>query len=315
MSYKVLASTENMPYAEWLEWRRNGLGGSDASVVCGINRWKSPVELWMEKTGQLNKDDDAGEYAYWGNQLEALVRAEFTKRTGIEVNIVSQLLQSEEYPFMLANLDGECIHPIYGKCLFEAKTCSAFRSAEWDNNVPEEYICQIQHYLAVTGYAGCYLAVLIGGNTFKWMFIERDPELISIIIEMEKVFWDHVQTLTPPPLDGSQASAAFLSQRFPDSVPNSKIELPLDAAILLQQYDDACEQLKQVEEQKTQAENLLKEMLGGNEAGIIGNRLVTWKSITQERLDTRTLKVEHPVLFKKFANQTSYRRFAVKTAS
>ena len=107
MSAKILASTENMAYEDWLEYRKQGIGGSDASVVCGINRYKSPVELWMEKTGQLLAQE-AGEAAYWGTQLEALVRAEFTKRTGIEVKIVSQLLQSEEHPFMLANLDGAC---------------------------------------------------------------------------------------------------------------------------------------------------------------------------------------------------------------
>ena len=61
----ILASTENMPYDEWLEWRKKGIGGSDASVVCGINRWKSPVELWMEKTNQLPYQE-AGEAAYWG---------------------------------------------------------------------------------------------------------------------------------------------------------------------------------------------------------------------------------------------------------
>ncbi len=91
---KVLASTQNMPYEEQLEYRKKGIGGSDASVVCGINKYKSPVELWMEKTNQLPYQE-AGEAAYCGTQLEALVRNEFTKRTGIAVNIVSQILQHE----------------------------------------------------------------------------------------------------------------------------------------------------------------------------------------------------------------------------
>ena len=95
MSYRVLVSTEDLSYADWLEYRKKGIGGSDASVVCGISRYKSPVELWMEKTDQLPYQE-AGEAAYWGSQLEALVRAEFTKRTGIEVRPVKQLLQGEE---------------------------------------------------------------------------------------------------------------------------------------------------------------------------------------------------------------------------
>ena len=63
MAFKVLASTENMPYPEWLEWRKKGIGGSDASVVCGISRYKSLVELWLDKTGQI-PSAEAGEAAY-----------------------------------------------------------------------------------------------------------------------------------------------------------------------------------------------------------------------------------------------------------
>ena len=313
MLAKILASTGNMPYEDWLEYRKQGIGGSDASVVCGISRYKSPVELWMEKTNQL-PTQEAGEAAYWGTQLESLVRAEFTKRTGIEVKQIKQLLQSEEHPFMLANLDGVCEHPDFGPVIFEAKTASAYKAGEWEDAIPDEYQLQIQHYMAVTRYKGAYVAVLIGGNTFKWKFIERDEELISMLIELESDFWNHVQDCTPPPLDGSEASAKFLSERFPDSVPKSQITLPDTAADLLAQYDEAIEQLEAVTERKQKAENLLKEMLGDNEVGTAGDRVITWKSITQERLDSKTLKAEHPALCKKYTNKTSYRRFTIKTA-
>lgn len=314
MAAKILTSTENMPYADWLEWRKKGIGGSDASVVCGINKYRSPIELWMDKTGQL-PCDEAGEAAYWGTQLESLVRAEFTKRTGIEVIHASELLQSEEYPFMLANLDGICKHPSLGICVFESKTASAYKSGEWDDAIPDAYQLQIQHYMAVTGYKGAYIAVLIGGNTFKWKFIERDEELISMLIELESDFWDHVQSAVPPPLDGSEASADFLAERFPDSVPKSQITLPDTAADLIVQYDAACEQLEAITEQKQEAENLLKQMMGENEAGNVGDRTITWKTIVQERIDSKTLKAEYPAVWGKFSNRISYRRFVVSAAT
>ena len=159
------------------------------------------------------------------------------------------------------------------------------------------------------------IRVLIGGNTFKWKFVERDEDLISMLIELETDFWNHVQDNTPPPLDGSNASAKFLSQRFPSSKPLSHITLPDTAADLLAQYDEACEELEAVTERKQQAENLLKEMMGDNEIGTAGDRVITWKSVSQERLDGKTLKAEHPTLYKKYANQTSYRRFTIKAAS
>ena len=105
MSARVFASTKNLSYAGWLELRKQGIGGSNAAVACGISHYKSPMELWMEKTGQL-LPQEAGEAAYWGTLLESVVREEFTKRTGIEVTKPSVILQSEEFPFMLARIRG-----------------------------------------------------------------------------------------------------------------------------------------------------------------------------------------------------------------
>lgn len=314
MAFKVLANTENMPYEEWLELRKKGIGGSDASVVCGINRYRSPVELWLDKTGQMPAQE-AGEAAYWGTQLESIVRAEFSKRTNIFVAETHELLQSEEYPFMLANLDGVCESPDYGPCIFEAKTASAFKAGEWEDSIPDEYQLQIQHYMAVTGYKAAFIAVLIGGNSFKWKCIERDDELISMLVQLESDFWQHVQDGTPPPLDGSAASAKFLSERFANSKPCSHVDLPEKAADLLRQYDEACERLEVITEQKQLAENLLKEMLGENEIGTVGDRVITWKSTSRESLDSKTLKAEHPALYKKYANKTTYRRFSIKAAA
>ena len=120
---------------------------------------------------------------------------------------------------------------------------------------------------------------------------------------------------TPPPLDGSDATAKFLADRFRDSIPKSHITLPDTAADLLAQCDEACEELEIVTERKQKAENLLKEMMGENEVGTLMDRIVTWKRVSQERLDGKTLKAEHPTLCKKYTNRTSYRRFEIKTAS
>jgi len=188
-------------------------------------------------------------------------------------------------------------------------------NGEWDDKIPDEYMLQIQHYIAVTGYGGCYIAVLIGGNTFKWKFVERDEELITMLIQLESEFWHGVQNNVPPALDGSEASAEFLNQRFPNSVPRSKIDLPDTAISLILQYESACELIEQYTAQKTEAENLLKQMLGTNEVGIARNHVITWKNIAQERIDSKTLKAERPSLFRRYANKISYRRFIVKVAA
>ncbi|MCM1167599.1 MAG: YqaJ viral recombinase family protein [Lachnospiraceae bacterium] len=312
MTAKIVTTTENLPYEDWLEFRKKGVGGSDAAVVCGINKYKSPVELWMEKTNRMSPQE-AGESAYWGTRLESLIRDEFTKRTGIEVKVVNQLLQSNEHPFMLANLDGVCYDDTHGDCIFEAKTASAFKAGDWENSIPDEYMLQVQHYMAVTGFKAAYIAVLIGGNTFKWRFIERDEEIISALIQLEADFWECVKNDTPPPLDGSDASAKFLAEKFSEST-KTQIELPEEADEIIKEYLSASERLTEITEEKQLAENRLKRLLGENEVGIVGKNIVSWKAVSQERLDSKTLKSEHPTLYKKYANTTTYRRFSIKSA-
>ena len=306
---KILTETDNLSYEEWLAWRRKGIGGSDASVVCGVSRYKSPIELWLDKTGQI-PFQEAGEAAYWGTQLEPFVKREFTKRTGIEIREVKQLLQSEEHPFMLANLDGVCYVPEFGDCVFEAKTSSAYKAHEWENSIPDEYMFQIQHYMAVTGFRATYIAVLIGGNSFKWKLVERDDELISMIISLEEKFWESVKNGTPPPVDGSDACADYLAEKFSEST-KTQIDLPDSAIQIIQDYESASEQISKLTEQKTAAENQLKEMLGENEIGLLENCEVAWKAVSQERLNSKLLKNELPEIYKKYANKTSYRRFSV----
>ena len=307
-----IASTKDLPYEKWLEYRRLGIGGSDASVVCGVNQYKSPIELWMDKTGQL-PHTQAGEAAHWGRMLEPIVRAEFTRRTGIEVIKVNQILQSEDYPFMIANLDGVCKHPYYGKCVFEAKTANAFKAGEWEADaVPYEYVLQVQHYMAVTGYEGACVAVLIGGNRFQWKYVPRDEEVITMLIRRETDFWSHVQDGVPPDLDGSDSSAAYLNKRFPQGAASTKTDLPDSAVDLIRQYSEAGEQLERITEQKRKAANLLKQMLGTNETGIAGNSFITWKNVSQERFDSKLFESEEPEIYKRYLRKTTHRRFIVK---
>jgi putative phage-type endonuclease len=176
MQAVVMTSTKDMPREKWLEYRQMGIGGSDVAAVCGISRWKSPVELWLEKTGQKPMDP-AGEAAYWGTVMEPLIRDEFMLRTGIKVTQVPAILQHKRFSWMLANLDGIVSDPARGEGIFEAKTANAYASGNWDDGIPDEYALQVQHYMAVTGLQFVYVAALIGGNRFVWKLIEKMMKL------------------------------------------------------------------------------------------------------------------------------------------
>lgn len=79
---KMSKSTLEMSHQEWLEDRKKGIGGSDVGTILGLNKWKSPYQLWLEKTGQVVLEESGSEPAYWGNVLEEVVAKEFQERTG-----------------------------------------------------------------------------------------------------------------------------------------------------------------------------------------------------------------------------------------
>lgn len=310
MQANVLARTLNMDRESWLEIRRKGIGGSDAAAIAGLSKYKSPVAVYLEKTGQLEQEEP-GEAAYWGNVLEDIVAKEFAARTGLKVKRRNAILQHPEYPFMLANIDRELVGQKVG---LECKTASAYLKDLWEGDeVPMQYLLQCQHYMAVTGYQAWYIAVLIGGNTFVHKRIERDDELIEQLIAIEKDFWEnHVLPRVPPMLDGSEASGELLKKMHPVADKGTETELPLEADELLEQLDAAKEEAKAASERVSEIENRLKAMLGDHEAGLARHYQVTWKNVTSRRIDSKALKAEHPDIYEKFAKQSISRRFSVK---
>jgi putative phage-type endonuclease len=308
----ILVSTKNMDRNEWLSWRNRGIGGSDASVVCGINKYKSPMQLWLEKTDQI-EPEVSGEAAYWGTIMEPIVKKEFTLRSGMKIKNVPFLMQHPEYEFMLANVDGMVNDKELGKCVFEAKTASVFKQNGWLDSIPDEYMLQVQHYLAVTGYKAAYVAVLIGGNKFDYILIKRDDELINLLIKIESDFWNHVKTNTPPPIDGSDASTRLLNKLFNIGNKGSRINLPDEALDIIITYENYLEKERNAALEKEKVTNQLKQMLGNNEIGIIGDREVAWKNVTTERFDTKGFKADYPDTHKKYSSPSESRRFSIKS--
>lgn len=307
---KVVVKTNNLSREEWLKYRTKGIGGSDVSIIAGINPFKSAHQLWLEKTGQTEPEQTDSEYAHFGTLLEPIVRREFTQRTGIRVRQKHMLLQSEEYPFMFADLDG-VINEDGEMAVFEAKTASAYKQEVWEEGIPAPYILQVQHYMAVTGAKRTYIAALVGGNHFYHHAVERDEEMIGKIVAMEKYFWEtHVLGGMEPVPDGSEATTNYFNSRFRESN-GETVELPEEALAVCMEYDRLSEELKRMEEAKNAAANQLKSYLKEAETGTVGDRKVTWKLVSKSTVDTKRLKSEQPEVYSSFLKDSSYRRLSV----
>lgn len=307
---KVVVKTADLSREEWMKYRMKGIGGSDVSIIAGINPFKSAHQLWLEKTGQTEPEQTDSDYAHFGTLLEPIVRKEFTARTGIKVRQKHMLLQSEEYPFMLADLDG-VIREEGEMAVFEAKTASAYKQEVWEEGVPAPYLLQVQHYMSVTGAKRTYIAALVGGNHFFYHVVERDEDMIGKIIAMEQYFWDtHVVGGVEPVPDGSEATTNYFNSRFSHSN-GMTIELPEEALSVCVEYDRLSDELKKVEAAKNAAANQLKSYLKEAEAGIVGDRKVTWKEISKSTVDAKRLKTEKPEIYNSFLKDSSYRRLFV----
>jgi putative phage-type endonuclease len=214
-----LVKTNDLNRDEWLNVRKRGIGSSDAGAAIGLHPYKSPLELWMEKTGRdagLPKVDPNDETSpmYWGTLLEPIVAAHYTKRTGNKVRRINAVLQHPKEPWMLANLDREVIGAADVQIL-ECKTAGMNGARLWKDGVPEYVQLQVMHQLAVTGKQAADVAVLICGQELQVHRIERDETMIYRMVELERQFWGYVERDQEPPADGSDSSDVALRALYP----------------------------------------------------------------------------------------------------
>ena len=145
MAKLVMTVEEMRDRQAWLKLRNSGLGGSDASVIMGMNPWKSRLALWAEKTGEIEPDDLSGnQRVYWGQKNEQNIAEWFMEQTGKRV-IRRGMMQSCDHPWMLASVDREVVGEKAG---LEIKTAGVDQAKYWrDDNIPDAWIERLEaHY-------------------------------------------------------------------------------------------------------------------------------------------------------------------------
>lgn len=303
--------TLHMSRVDWLQERTKGIGGSDAGIILGLNKYRTSFELWLEKTGQVDPIEIDNEAIYWGNEMENVVAKEFEKRTGKKIRRTNFMYSHPSHSFIKANIDRLVVGE---SAVLECKTASAYLAKEWEaDEIPATYLVQLQHYLGVTGKEKGYMAVLIGGNRFIWKEVERDEDLISMIFEAEKHFWEyHVQQGHPPTLDGSSAAEQYLKEKYDRAESEKEMVLPGEYKEYLIQYEKIKSDEKLIKSAKTEIENKIKAELKDAETGTSDHFLVSWKNQTQSRVDSNALKEKFPNIYREVLKESTFRKFAVK---
>ena len=245
---------------DWHTLREKRIGGSDIGAILGVNKYKSIIDVYIDKTEGISFEGN--ESTYWGHIHESTIMKEFGKRH--KEFIVYQAPYSVIDDFLIANLDGVLKDKENGEYgVLEIKTTNAFNYKDWDGDVvPQYYYAQVQHYLMLTGYKFAYIAVLIGGNHYKDFKIERNEEDIELIRNKASEFYnENILKLIPPMPDGSDAYMNHLKKKAMEIENNEVRELPEFEEIAIR-IKELARQKKLIEdEDKLLREKILHKMI------------------------------------------------------
>ncbi len=305
-----------MENTQWHLDRLNGIGGSEASVILGINPWKSRLELWNTKVNKIIDENPQENLIFQiGHALEPIIADHYTKMTGRILETRPQKIHPQ-YPFITGNIDREIVKSERETSgILEIKTKGAF--INWENyEIPPYYISQLQHYLAVYGYKWGSFAILdLQTRTITYTDIERDDAFIENLINEEKKFWKLVTDKIPPEPEPTESCEKFLREHFNQSEP---ITIDISDNEEATEYAEKLKHIKLtrkgLEESESECKTYFMNLLQNAEKAIGSNYTITWKNDKDSmKFDIDKFKLEHPQIYKKYLEpKKGARRFLSK---
>lgn len=261
------------------EERRKGIGGSDAAAIMGLDPYRSPLEVYLEKIGDLPPKEES-EAMHWGTVLEPIIADEYSRREGKKVRRVNRQLVHKEHDFLRVHVDRLIVADERGPGILECKNTNQYMTDEWKDGPPHRAYIQVLHGMLVTGYTWGAVAGLIGGNQFKSYEITRDEATLQFLSVFEREWWyNHVVKGRPP--EGRIRTDVL--NRMYSSSNGKQIALAGDeigAALLWR--DAFVKQKKEIESRIEECESTIKEAMKDAEYGVYddGNYQfgVSWKS-------------------------------------
>ena len=291
--------------------RRSGLGSSDAPIIAGLSPWRTPVDLFLEKRGQGTPQEVTLPMRA-GTALEGLVIDAFCEETGMTVLDRQTRFVDPAWPVRWTTADGITTD----SALVEAKTASSDEG--WGepgtDQIPAHYVAQVQHALACTELLVAYVPVLIGVRELRIYQVHRDDRIIANLTEMERAFWDRVQSGEAPPL----TTPRELRLVYPKDAGTSVVadEEMIHACVTLSQEiaeRKACDQMVNLRKGLIQAYMV-------DAANLVdpdGTLLATWKTTKPVmKFDEAAFKRDNPDLWKQYRRAgPTQRRFLLKGAT
>ncbi len=282
----ILVDLSKVSEEKWLNIRKGYIGASEVSAVLGVNQWKSPLSLYLEKIGAVDGQVE-NEHIEFGKQMEAPIREWFPKKfekaegVKIEVQPCPYMFGHPVHKFLAASPDGVMEHPEHGDGGIEIKTASEYMWREWEeDNLPDAYYVQVQAQMLVTGWSYVYIVALVG-KKLLWKLIPRNDEIINIIVDRCFDFWhNNVLAKVPPAPIGVGSDFDALKALYPAEDPGKTVELH-EKQELYDEYKELAAQVKELTAKQDAIKQVFQAEMGDAETAYVGKKKATWK--IQER--------------------------------
>lgn len=297
---------------EQREARAGGIGGSDAGIIAGLAKWKTPVQLWQEKTGRVQPPNlDDNELIEFGNEFEAVIGRVWSRRTGNKIRRVNKTIYDSEHPWMLGHIDFDVVGKNEG---LECKQANWFMRDLWgdedSDDVPLYYLIQGVHYMRIRDADAWNFAVLLGGNSLRKYHVERDLESEKHLIDLESKFWECVtKDVAPPPI-----AVEDLARVWPKT--GGPIRATEEVTLAVEEFKALRAEVKE----RTTRMDELKLGIGAymGEHGILIDPLedsitiATYKAHDENRIDVNRLREEQPAIAAEYTKTSAVRKFLPK---
>lgn len=195
---------------EWERIRRFSIGGSDSGIIMGKSHYRSERELWLDKMGRYRTlKDRSRDYLFaYGHEVEDFVLEKLAALLGAKRVPEHRMFRNKEIPFLTVNMDGILQFPDLSLTVGEAKTAIRWKMEDWKTSIPEDYSCQLNHYMgnmADARLTTANIACVFGALPKDWASykVQMDPIVCSNQIEAEIRWWhDYIIGNKMPPLSG-----------------------------------------------------------------------------------------------------------------
>lgn len=285
--------------AEQLAERRLGLGASDSGAAVGLSKWKTRLELYLEKIGQPSANDAEALHLEMGHALEPMILSRFERLQNVTVFDRQRKFVDPTWPKRWATVDGISSD----KAVVNAKSVGIADPREWgdpdeEGQVPMEYLISCQHEMACTGLSVAWVPLVVLNRQFRIYRVRRDDDLLNLVTTKEQGFWSMVEARTPP----EPSNLEDVVRLWPSHAEGRPIVATAAIADVVALLKASKAQAKKIEaEQKALKLSIQTHMKTAAELVYEGSIICTWRQAQpSQKFDEESFALRHPKVWRKY---------------